>query len=203
MIDLGRQSSKLQAHSAGERAFCRQDAHSESFCGKIDSAPRGAICVEPAAPPCGIGRHCSRRPGGGVLGLAAPSPPRHYAIYAPNVWGKREDRLPNGRVKPALTPTLLDAHRHVEVVFPYIRERSRDFVGVWSVNMLQQLISEVLRIPADKITPEIAIHKIDTWNSADPYRACGNDRGEVPYPIDRGRDREHDEHRRHSKSVEQ
>jgi len=34
-----------------------------------------------------------------------------------------------------------------------------------SVATLQQIISDVLRVPADKITPELSIHKIDTWNS--------------------------------------
>ena len=34
-----------------------------------------------------------------------------------------------------------------------------------SLNGLHQIISEVLRIPADKISSEISIHKIDTWNS--------------------------------------
>jgi len=34
-----------------------------------------------------------------------------------------------------------------------------------SVNSLRQVISEVLRIPQDKITTEIRIHEVDTWNS--------------------------------------
>jgi acyl carrier protein len=34
-----------------------------------------------------------------------------------------------------------------------------------SVNTLQQIISVVLRIPHDEITPEIRIHTVDTWNS--------------------------------------
>jgi acyl carrier protein len=34
-----------------------------------------------------------------------------------------------------------------------------------SVNSLQQVISDVLRIPQDKITPAIRIHELDTWNS--------------------------------------
>jgi acyl carrier protein len=34
-----------------------------------------------------------------------------------------------------------------------------------SVNKLRQAISEALRIPPDRITPEMSIHKVDTWNS--------------------------------------
>jgi len=34
-----------------------------------------------------------------------------------------------------------------------------------SVNTLQQAIAEILRIPLDKITPEVAIHEVATWNS--------------------------------------
>jgi acyl carrier protein len=34
-----------------------------------------------------------------------------------------------------------------------------------SVTTLYQIISDVLRIQADRITPEMSIHKIDTWNS--------------------------------------
>jgi acyl carrier protein len=34
-----------------------------------------------------------------------------------------------------------------------------------SLSKLQQVISEVLRVPPDKITPEMSIHKVDTWNS--------------------------------------
>jgi acyl carrier protein len=37
--------------------------------------------------------------------------------------------------------------------------------GMLSVNSLQQIISEVLRIPQDKITPEVRIHEVSTWNS--------------------------------------
>ena len=34
-----------------------------------------------------------------------------------------------------------------------------------SVAALDQIISKVLRVPIDKITPELSIHKVDTWNS--------------------------------------
>jgi acyl carrier protein len=34
-----------------------------------------------------------------------------------------------------------------------------------SLDALFCVISETLRIPRDKIAPEIAIHQIDTWNS--------------------------------------
>jgi acyl carrier protein len=34
-----------------------------------------------------------------------------------------------------------------------------------SLSKLHQVISEVLRVPADRITSEMSIHKVDTWNS--------------------------------------
>ena len=34
-----------------------------------------------------------------------------------------------------------------------------------SLNALHQLVSEVLRIPADKISSETSIHRVETWNS--------------------------------------
>ena len=34
-----------------------------------------------------------------------------------------------------------------------------------SVNTLHQIICEVLRITRDKISPDLSIHEIDTWNS--------------------------------------
>jgi acyl carrier protein len=34
-----------------------------------------------------------------------------------------------------------------------------------TVSALHQVISEVLRVPSEKITPETSIHKVDTWNS--------------------------------------
>lgn len=33
------------------------------------------------------------------------------------------------------------------------------------LSTLHQIISEVLRIPAEKITAETRIHEVDTWNS--------------------------------------
>jgi dTDP-4-amino-4,6-dideoxygalactose transaminase/acyl carrier protein len=42
---------------------------------------------------------------------------------------------------------------------------SNDLVGMDSVNTLYKVVSEVLRIPADKISSEMRIHKVDTWNS--------------------------------------
>jgi acyl carrier protein len=43
--------------------------------------------------------------------------------------------------------------------------KSRVLVGMTPVNMLFQIISEVLRIPPDKIASELRIHEVDTWNS--------------------------------------
>jgi acyl carrier protein len=34
-----------------------------------------------------------------------------------------------------------------------------------SLKNLHQVISEVLRVPPDRITAEMSIHKVDTWNS--------------------------------------
>jgi len=34
-----------------------------------------------------------------------------------------------------------------------------------SVNALHKIISEILRIAPGKITPDIGIHQLDTWNS--------------------------------------
>jgi len=34
-----------------------------------------------------------------------------------------------------------------------------------SLNELHQLISEILRVPADKISSEMSIHRVETWNS--------------------------------------
>jgi acyl carrier protein len=34
-----------------------------------------------------------------------------------------------------------------------------------SLSKLHQVISEVLRVPPDKITSEMSIHKVDAWNS--------------------------------------
>jgi acyl carrier protein len=33
------------------------------------------------------------------------------------------------------------------------------------VTILHELMSEVFRIPLDKITPDLRIHKVSTWNS--------------------------------------
>jgi acyl carrier protein len=37
--------------------------------------------------------------------------------------------------------------------------------GMTSVSRLHQVISEVLRMPPARITSELSIHKVDTWNS--------------------------------------
>lgn len=34
-----------------------------------------------------------------------------------------------------------------------------------SVTILHEIMSEVFRIPLDKITPDIRIHEVSTWNS--------------------------------------
>jgi len=34
-----------------------------------------------------------------------------------------------------------------------------------SLKNLHQVISEVLRLPPDRITADMSIHKVDTWNS--------------------------------------
>jgi acyl carrier protein len=34
-----------------------------------------------------------------------------------------------------------------------------------SQNKLYQVISEVLRVPPDRLTSAMSIHKVDTWNS--------------------------------------
>lgn len=40
---------------------------------------------------------------------------------------------------------------------------TRDFST--SAVMLYQIISEVFRVPLDRVTPEMAIHKVSAWNS--------------------------------------
>jgi acyl carrier protein len=52
------------------------------------------------------------------------------------------------------------------VVFGGARARiQRNRCGMPSLSKLHQVISEVLRMPPERITSELSIHKVDTWNS--------------------------------------